>query len=224
MRLSPKPLAVVIAAAALVVLPSTASANDGPRHADGHSRHARIAPISAEAYLPAAAQANRFEIVTGQLAQQRAESSEVRALGAMFVTDHTRLLEQGSAVAAALGVAVPEGLSPRQQATVEALARLRGPDFDAAWIDAQIAAHRDALLLNLRAAIRGEQPQIRTLGQGALPIITRHLGELLDLSEAARGPGNDRHGDNGRRGDHGDRGDHGGRKHGHHRHAHARQR
>lgn len=213
MRFSSRSIAAVVAAAAIAV-PGAAVA-DSARHADVPRHDAKIvSPISAQVFLPAAAQGNRFEIVTGQLAQQRAESNEVRALGAMFVTDHTRLLQQGSAVAAELGVTLPEGLSPQQQAIVDRLARLSGRSFDAAWTAAQIAAHKQALWLHLRAAIRGEQPQIRTLAQGALPIITHHLGELLDLAAAGHDHGDD-HGERDHHHGDGDRHDRGHRHHGH---------
>jgi predicted outer membrane protein len=64
---------------------------------------------------------------------------------------------------------------------------LSGARFDAAWPRAQLAAHQQALALNLLAAIHGENASIRTLGQGALPTITRHLGELLDIAQGTKG-------------------------------------
>ena len=142
-----------------------------------------------------AAAGNLFEIVTGQLAQERASSDAVRALGAEFVADHTALLQQGRAVAAQLGIVVPEALTPEQQRIVERLQRLHGKRFDRAWLEAQIVAHQQALELHLRAAIRGEVPEIRTLAQGALPTITHHYGQLLDLTDDHRGYDGRQHGD-----------------------------
>jgi hypothetical protein len=116
--------------------------------------------------------------------QQRAQSSAIKDLGAMFVTDHTAALAQVTAVASQLGVDPPDGLGPKQQAVVDRLQSLNGEEFDAVWLRAQLVAHRKALILHLRAAIRGENDAIRTLGQGALPVITKHLGELIDLAGA----------------------------------------
>jgi putative membrane protein len=161
----------------------TAHRVPGDHH--GHYHHHRSAVLPAAVFLPKAAAGNRFEIVTGQLAQQRAQSDAVKALGAMFVTDHTAALAQVTQVAATLGISLPTGLDPMQQAIVDRLQTLTGAEFDAAWLQAQIPAHRMALRLHVRAAIRGENDAVRMLGQNALPVITKHLGELLDIAGSA---------------------------------------
>jgi predicted outer membrane protein len=185
-------LAVLVIAIGFAALPAWAIATPdrtthrvpGKHHA--HHGHHAFGTLPAAVFLPKAAAGNRFEIVTGQLAQERAQSDAVKALGAMFVADHTAALQQVAQVAANLGVALPEGLDPRQQAIVDRLRTLSGAAFDAAWLKAQLHAHHKALRLHLRAAIRGEDEAIRTLGQNALPVITRHLGELIDLAGSAR--------------------------------------
>jgi putative membrane protein len=186
MRRSIRTLATVAVATGLVVVPisGTASADRAARTQHDHHHHHGPAVLPAAEFLPKAAAGNRFEIITGQLAQQRAESSAVKDLGAMFERDHSAALAQVTAVATQLGIALPEGLDPQQQAIVDRLRQLRGEAFDAVWIKAQLRAHRQALILHLRAAIRGENDAIRTLGQNALPVITKHLGELIDLASS----------------------------------------
>jgi putative membrane protein len=189
--------AALAVGAGLIAAPAVATA--GPDHAASHGTVTSNVPrvVPAPAFLTKAAAANQFEIVTGQLAQQRAQASAIKDLGAMFVTDHTALLQQGAQVAAQLNIPVTPTLSRKQQATVDKLQRLSGKAFDAAWLRAQLAAHEDALALNLAGAIRGENTAIRTLGQGALPVVTKHYGELLDLVEAGSAPGGHRHGHRG---------------------------
>jgi predicted outer membrane protein len=188
MRTPSRKLAVLVVATGFAALPAWAVATPDrtthrvPADHHGHHGHHRSAVLPAAVFLPKAAAGNRFEIVTGQLAQQRAQSDAVKALGAMFVTDHTAALQQVTQVAATLGISLPAGLDPMQQAIVNRLQTLSGAEFDAAWVQAQILAHRMALRLHLRAAIRGENDAVRTLGQNALPVITKHLGELLDIA------------------------------------------
>jgi putative membrane protein len=206
MRTSARAVAVTFGAIAAAAVPTWAVASPDRDAAsartahDGHAYHGHAyghrALLPAAVFLTRAAQANRFEIVTGQLAEQRATSTAVKDLGAMFVQDHTAALQQGAAVAAQLGIAVPDGLSPWQQAIADRLSHLSGRAFDAAWLGAQIDAHRSALRLHLLGAIRGENTAIRTLAQGGLPVITKHLGELLDLASPAYGH---RHGGHGHR-------------------------
>jgi putative membrane protein len=179
------PLRAIVALVAVVLAatPALANATAAPRHAVRH-HHPHAGKVAAAFFLPKAATANRFEIVTGQLAQQKAQSSAIKDLGAMFVADHTAGLKAVTDAAAALGITLPSSLPPKQQAIVDQLSGLSGAEFDAAFVRVQIPAHLKALKLYLRAAIRGENEQVRTVGQGGLPVITKHLGELLDIAGA----------------------------------------
>jgi putative membrane protein len=184
MRTSTRSLAVIATSLGLAAAPGTAVAHGTHHHRHHHHHAARPAVVPAAVFLPKAASANEFEIVTGNLAQ-KSQSAAIRALGAMFVTDHTAALQQGAQVAAQLGISAPPQLNRHQQAIADRLARLSGRAFDAAWLRAQLAAHQQALALHLAAAIRGENDAIRMLAQGALPMITKHLGELIDIAEGS---------------------------------------
>lgn len=188
MRTPSRKITALVVATGFAALPAWAIATpDRAAHDKHHGYHGHHAPavLPAAVFLPKAAAGNRFEIVTGQLAQERAKSDAIKELGAILVRDHTAALQQVTQVAADLGITLPEGLDPRQQAIVDRLRRLSGEAFDAVWLKAQLAAHRKALHLHLRAAIRGENDAIRTLGQNALPVITMHLAELLDIAAGA---------------------------------------
>jgi predicted outer membrane protein len=170
--------------AGLMVGPAVASA---PAAARDHHRHATAdhrsiaRDISDARFLAKAAQANRFEIVAGQLAQERARSAAVKELGAMLVKDHTAALAQGTAVAKQLGIPVPEGISPAQQAQVDRLSQLSGRRFDRAWLKAQELAHVQAVNLHLRGALYGDSQAVRDLAIAGLPVVTRHLSEVLQI-------------------------------------------
>jgi len=210
-------LAALLAAATLTTAaaPAVAPAHGGGGwHGNGgwHGHHHGKSGfrVSAQVLLVGATQSNRFEIAAGQLAQQRGGDA-VRALGAMLVEDHTALQQQVDAAAAAAGVTLPTELSRGAQRWLDKLGTLSGDDFDEAWVQTQIGAHEKALKLLLAGATRGETRELRTVAQGALPVVTRHLGDLYDLADAQSGDdevfGHD-HDD--------DRGDRGGRHHGRH--------
>jgi putative membrane protein len=174
--------------AGLMVSPAVTSAPASPgdhhraaqRHQSADQRFV-ARDITDAQFLAKAAQADRFEIVTGQLAQERASAPAVKELGAMLVRDHTAALAKGAAVAKQLGIPVPEGISPAQQAQVDRLSRLRGRRFDRAWLKAQKLAHVKAVTLHLRGALTGDTQAVRDLAIDGLPIVTRHLSEVLQL-------------------------------------------
>jgi putative membrane protein len=137
-------------------------------------------------FLAQAAQGNRFEIASGQLAKRRARSPIVRALAKEFVRHHKQALAEGTAVAAKLGIAPPAGVNPKQQATLDTLARLDGRRFDRAWLKAQLAAHVESVALHLRGALNGDTQDVRTLAILALPVVSQHLGQLTVAARAKR--------------------------------------
>jgi len=140
-----------------------------------------VPDITDAEFLAAAAQGNRFEVVTGRLAARRAGSRAVRRLGRQFVRHHRTQLQLGAAVAARLGIALPAGLNARQQRDVERLRARRGRRFDRLWLNIQLRAHQEAIALHVRAGVNGDTPEFRTLAVSALPVIGQHYGELLIL-------------------------------------------
>jgi putative membrane protein len=140
--------------------------------------------ISAADFLTLAAQSNRFEIETGQLAQQRAESTTVRDLGAMFAQEHTAQLQQITDLAVTLRVTLPEGLGPRYQLLADQLGTLSGAAFDRAWLKIQWRVHQEALALLLRGAICGDTPEVQALAQGALPPLSAPAGRARRSSHS----------------------------------------
>jgi putative membrane protein len=164
-------------AAAVAALPAAAPAQVPPPPAE----------ITDQEFLPAAAQSNRFEVVTGNLAVKRGQSRAVRRLGRQFAEHHAAQLQLGSAVAQALGIALPAGLNAEQHRAVERLRERRGRGFDKLWLRIQLAAHVEAAALHVRAAANGDTPEVRNLAIGALPVIGLHQGELLIVSDLHRG-------------------------------------
>jgi predicted outer membrane protein len=223
MRFSPRTLAVVAAGALLVpaaVTAGPASAHRGhASHGDGHGwkhgwKHSD-GRVTAAQLLPKSTQLDRFAIAAGQLAQSDGNSDAVRALGATLVRDHTALLQQSEALAGELGVTLPTALDPWAQRLLDKLegrsesrkARVAGSrhrgwsgdSFDEKWLKLQEWTQEQALGLHLWAAVRGVEPRLRTLSQGALAPVTAHLAAIEELEETLAddddGRWSGRHGD-----------------------------
>jgi putative membrane protein len=128
---------------------------------------------------------NLFEIGSGELAQQRAASEDVKNFGAMLVADHTAQQQQLADVAARLGLPVPTDVSRRQAAMLERLASLSGADFDRAFVRAQVVAHIVAIVNNVRL---GTNPKLNAdlaeLAIAGSPVLVRHLREARRLLTA----------------------------------------
>lgn len=102
----------------------------------------------------------------------------------------------GGAVGAATGVAgaalgvAPGGMTTDAQ-KAEIAGRLAsmqpGPAYDAAFVEASLQGHREALQIHGSYAQSGEDPGLRRIAHGALPLINRHIAQLSRM-QAMMGP------------------------------------
>ncbi len=170
-------------AAAVAIASLAATAGPALAGQPAPARSSQVPDITDAEFLGKAAQSNRFEIASGELAARRGRTRVVRRLGRMFDRDHTKALAGGTAVATRLNIPVPAGLDANQRATVERLRDLRGRRFDRAWLRAQRIAHTAAVALHLRGALTGDTADVRTLSITGLPVVAQHLGELNVLTD-----------------------------------------
>ncbi|MGT2488249.1 DUF4142 domain-containing protein [Methylobacterium oryzae CBMB20] len=102
----------------------------------------------------------------------------------------------GTAVNAATGIAggvaggVLGGPAPAQRMTTDAqkaqiLAQLSamppGPQYDATFVNASLQGHQEALGIHGSYAQSGEDPGLRAIARGALPLINLHIARLTRM-------------------------------------------
>lgn len=149
------------------------------------------APVDAATFVAKATQSNTFEITSSRLALDRAKDPVVKRIAEHLIRDHTMAQEQLAATAARVGIEAPApSLNAEQQATVDALQQLWGKEFDAAYLQAQVKAHEEAIALFVGFASVDANPRpLRLLAISTLPILGQHLGEV----NAALGSGGHDH-------------------------------
>ena len=157
---------------------------------DGHGRHGgehpqqqpapAPTPVDAQTFVAQATQSNTFEIVSSELAHERAKSRAVHHIAEHLIRDHTKAQQELEATAASVGIDAPApGLNPEQAAIVAELKGLRGKAFDAAYLQAQVVAHEQAIALFTGFASVDANPRpLRLLAISTLPVLGQHLGEV----------------------------------------------
>jgi putative membrane protein len=134
------------------------------------------APVTARPYLVAAASADQFEIQSSQLALRMSRDAEVRRTAQMLINDHQRLSAETMAAARrARLVPPPVALTPEHAAKLRELSKAGAERFDAAYRQAQVAAHQEALALHRGYANSGDVPALRTTAAKAVPVVEMHL-------------------------------------------------
>lgn len=139
---------------------------------------------SAQAFAQTVANSDAFEIQSSELAAQRAQREEVKEFAATMVRDHTMTTQQLTALAPQINLTPPTpALDAAKQGQIESLRGQNGAAFDAAYIDAQVAAHTEAVALFERYANGGEAGPLRDWAAETLPKLREHLNHVQALDQ-----------------------------------------
>ena len=148
---------------------------------------AKAAPIASDReFVLGAAEANRFEILQGELALSRTSDPKVKSFAAMMVKEHSAALEKLRVAAQKANVTLPADISPSQshQAEIQALGKRSGTEFDEAYRKDQVEAHKQALALVDTYRTHGANPELRAWATEAVALVTKHQQHL----DALRSP------------------------------------
>ncbi|WP_067178622.1 DUF4142 domain-containing protein [Microtetraspora niveoalba] len=185
-------LLLAIVMSALVAGAAGAFAQPSPSPTGAHTGTHSPSPTASASeqdrkFLIKAHQGNLAEIRAGRLAQEKAHSSQVRELGARLIKDHTKLDTKVRQVAKEVGVQLPREPSKHQQSQLKEVSKLSGPNFDHAWVQTQLAAHRQTLTLINKELSSSKSEPVKKVAQEAKPVIQEHL-TLLRKAAAATSP------------------------------------
>jgi putative membrane protein len=142
------------------------------------------AVTTASVFVPTAASSNLFEIESSRLALRRARDPEVRRFARQMIRDHNVATRRMAAVVRSTGMPVPPpALNAKHQ---QMLATVEGAsDFDAAYVNAQLMAHQEAVALFTSYASSGDVPQLASFAGQTLPTLQMHLDHVQSLSGGA---------------------------------------
>jgi len=142
------------------------------------------APTGQE-FADKAAKSDAFEIAAAKLAKTNAGSSGVKAFAATMIEAHTGSTAKIKAAAAKATPAIKPDptLTSDQQSKLDDLGKLKGADFDKAYIDGQVSAHEDALSLMKGYADNGDTPSLKTAAGEIAPVVQKHLDMAKGLQK-----------------------------------------
>lgn len=139
----------------------------------------------ARAFIQSASVGDLYEIQAGIIAADRAGSDDVRAFAEMMVEHHTTAMHQmrsalrSQEVTSQLPDAAPvRELDARRQGMIQHLMDAPTEDFDKMYLDQQRLAHQESVTLHKGYAESGDNPQLRSVALGGLPMVERHLKAL----------------------------------------------
>lgn len=132
--------------------------------------------------------ANMGDSAKGALAATKGTSTEVRDFARMMVRDHHALRQQGQDLSKRLAIqpapAPGDSLPAKLDSALSKLnAAAKGRDFDKAYIDHEVAAHREVLTIVVSAMSMTQNSEIKNLIQKAAPIVQAHLDKAQAIQK-----------------------------------------
>jgi putative membrane protein len=124
---------------------------------------------------------NMLEASLGKLAEQKAQSSDVKQFGQRMDTDHTKLENDWMNVATKNGVAFKAGMGARHQAKLTRLQKLSGKEFDKAYMTGAIRDHKDDIDYFQREGQAVHSSQVRALVASTLPTLQDHFKQAKEV-------------------------------------------
>jgi putative membrane protein len=179
-----KPALAAAAAVALLAAPliaQTQTGKDAPKDAKEQARPKKGAEAGAQAFVTKAAQGGLFEVESSKLATERAKREEVKIFAQRMLDDHGKANKELQDVAGKAGASVPDKLDDRHLQRVEKLRGASGDQFDNAYIDAQVDAHKEAVSLFEGYAKSGDNPDLKTFAARHLPMLKGHEAHVREL-------------------------------------------
>jgi len=127
----------------------------------------------------------------GSIAATKGTAAAVRDFARRMERDHHNLRAQGAALAKKLNVtpAAPsdDPVQPMAQSEANTLnSTAKGKDFDKAYIDAEVNAHKAVLDLATKAAAQTQNAELKNLIQKAAPVIQGHLDKAESIQKTLK--------------------------------------
>jgi len=157
----------------------TTPSNNNPGRSPNSPAGGQTSPTSLSSrdrtFVMQAGQLSMMEVELGRLAQQRGSSAGVKQYGQEMVEEHTRANQELMQLVMQKQVELPTEMSTQNTAMIDRLSGLSGRSFDAAYKQAMIDSHNQAIALFQAQSQQGQDPQLKAWAAEKLPNLQAHL-------------------------------------------------
>lgn len=137
-------------------------------------------------FVQKAAQGGMMEVRLGEVASQKAMSPQVKELGSMMVKDHSKANNELKDLAGKKGFALSTELESKHQSTVDRLGKLSGEEFDKAYVNEMVSAHKKDVDLFEKAAKSADDADLKAWAGKTLPTLQGHLQHVQGMKKGSR--------------------------------------
>ena len=137
------------------------------------------------AFAKKAAQGNMAEVALGKVAQQNAQSDDVKKFAQRMVDDHGKAEEDLEGVASKANITLPTDVNAQQKAEQQRLEKLNGAAFDRAYMAMMVKDHtKDVAEFKKEANTAGANSDLKDYAQRTYPTLEDHLTNAKAVNDA----------------------------------------
>jgi putative membrane protein len=129
-----------------------------------------------------AAEGGMAEVLTGQLAAQKAADPQLRMFGQRMVSDHSKANDELKSIAATDSITLPSEPGLEHKTMASKLGNLSGAEFDKKYTQEMIKDHEMDVALFKKEAASGSNPELKAFAQKTLPTLQDHLDMIRKIS------------------------------------------
>jgi putative membrane protein len=138
-------------------------------------------------FVQKAASGGMLEVRLGELAQTNAANAAVRQFGARMVRDHSKANQQLLTVLRGEGLIPPRVMLDKDIKTFNQLAKLRGAEFDRAYMKHMVDDHKEDVALFEKEGKDGKDAKVKAFAEKALPTLKEHLKMAEETYDKVKG-------------------------------------
>ncbi len=126
-------------------------------------------------FLGHAARGGLMEVELGSHAANHAHHEKVKEFGARLVTDHSKVNEELAALAKSKNIELPKEMGDDLKKQVDDLEKLKGNEFDKAYIRLMVEDHKDDIKEFQEVADGAKDAEVKAFAAKTLPVLKEHL-------------------------------------------------
>ena len=168
-------------ATALVWAPTFAQAQvTTPPQSQAQDQQPEVGKLDTKTYVQAAAIGDLFEIESSKLVAERSQEPAIRSFAMTLIADHTQLHNKLRRILAEDGqtAVLPDRLDAPHMEMLVRLENTAGSDFDRLFVQAQLAALKEAMRIHEAYKNTGTDKDLVAYAGEALVVIRRHHDTL----------------------------------------------
>lgn len=139
-----------------------------------------------QTFLTKAIEGNLAEIAMGKLAQEKAQSQEVKDFGAMLVKDHTDANTKAMDLAKQINLTAPTQPTKKQMQDHDRLSKLNGAQFDREFTLHMVSDHKEDIAdFTKQSKMKAGDPTV-SFASESLPVLQKHLQTVETIEKGAK--------------------------------------